>query len=521
VIIAYLLYAAVKAVHEASHALAVRRFGGEVREMGVMLLLLLPLPYVDASAATGFRDKPARMLVGAAGIMAELALAAVATVVWLTVETGVTRDLAMGVMLIGSVSTLLFNGNPLLRFDGYHVLADLIEIPNLGSRSGSYYVYLAERHLLGRRDARSPVRAPGERVWFLGYGLASNAYRISVTLGIALLVAAQFQALGVLLALWVVAGQIVYPVVRALVTTARAPWLRARRARAVGTVGLLGALAVLAVAVLPVPLRSSAQGIVWIPDEAQLRASVDGFVTRVHVRPGEPVRAGQALLEIEEPLLEARAQALEWQVRELTARRDSELGEDAVEAALIAEELRRSRDELAQLHTEIEGLTLRGASGGTFVAADGRYLPGRHVSKGEVLGYVLAPGGSLTLRVAVDQATWELVGRRTESVRVMLVDRPYEAIEAQVLRVVPSAGSRLPSRALGRPGGGAIRVDARAAGAASPLEKVFVLDLEVAAPLEAQRLGLRGHVRFAHGSEPLAPRWYRAVRRLLLRRLAA
>ena len=100
-----------------------------------MLLVFMPLPYVDASAASGFRDKRKRMLVGAAGIMTELFLAALATFVWFAVETGIVRDIAYDVMLIGGISTLLFNGNPLLRYDGYFVLSDWLEVPNLWQRS--------------------------------------------------------------------------------------------------------------------------------------------------------------------------------------------------------------------------------------------------------------------------------------------------------------------------------------------------------------------------------------------------
>ena len=113
------------------------------------------------------------------GMMVELLLASLAMFVWLNVETGVISALAYNVMVIGGVSTLLFNGNPLLRYDGYYLLADLIEIPNLGQRSTRYIGYLLQRYLLGIEKAESPVTARGERGWFLVYGPISFCYRIA------------------------------------------------------------------------------------------------------------------------------------------------------------------------------------------------------------------------------------------------------------------------------------------------------------------------------------------------------
>ncbi len=155
-VLLWFVYPVVKALHELGHAYATRKWGGEVHEIGIMLLVLSPVPYVDASAAWGFRDKRKRMVVGAVGIAVELFLGALALFVWLAVEPGAVRAIAYNVMLISGVSTLLFNGNPLLRFDGYYVLSDAIEIPNLGARANQYLGYLFQRYVFGVADAEDP-----------------------------------------------------------------------------------------------------------------------------------------------------------------------------------------------------------------------------------------------------------------------------------------------------------------------------------------------------------------------------
>ena len=193
------VYPLVKALHEIGHGLAAKRAGAEVNEMGITLLVFVPVPYVDASAASALRDKSQRMLVGAAGILVEGVLAALAMFAWLALDDGLLRESMFAVMLIGGVSTLLFNGNPLLRFDGYYVLSDAIEIPNLATRAARYWGYLARRYLLGLGGERSPANATGELRWFFFYGAASTVYRLMISLGIALFLIATVPTLGVLL----------------------------------------------------------------------------------------------------------------------------------------------------------------------------------------------------------------------------------------------------------------------------------------------------------------------------------
>jgi len=146
----------IKALHELAHALAVRRGGGEVHEMGITLLFFTPAPYVDASAANSFRDRWHRAAVSAAGIMVELGLAAAALFVWLEIEPGLPRDIAFVTLFLCAASSLLFNANPLLRFDGYHLLCDLLDLPNLAVRSQAYWMQQVLRLLGGTEQAPAP-----------------------------------------------------------------------------------------------------------------------------------------------------------------------------------------------------------------------------------------------------------------------------------------------------------------------------------------------------------------------------
>ena len=197
-----LVYPLIKAIHEIGHGYAAKAWGGEVHEIGIMFLVFLPVPYIDASSASAFSQKWRRALVASAGIMTEALLAAIAMILWVLMEPGFARTIAFNVVLIGGVSTLLFNGNPLLRFDGYYVLCDILEIPNMGPRSNKHFFYILRRNFLGVRGEDTPVSARGEAGWFLLYSIAAFVYRLFIVITIALFISTQFFFVGVLLAIF-------------------------------------------------------------------------------------------------------------------------------------------------------------------------------------------------------------------------------------------------------------------------------------------------------------------------------
>ena len=233
----WLSFPFIKLLHELGHALATKHWGGEVHEMGISLLVLTPVPYIDASASSAFPDKRKRIFVAAAGMMVELFIATLALFVWLNVENGLVSAAMFNIMLIGGVSTLFFNGNPLLRFDGYFMLADAIEIPNLGGRSTQYLGYLCQRYLFDVQSAESPVTADGERRWFVLYGIAAFIYRLIITFVIVLFIPTKFFIVGILLAEWAALTQVLFPLGKQLKFLFVSPKIRRRRLRALGLTG--------------------------------------------------------------------------------------------------------------------------------------------------------------------------------------------------------------------------------------------------------------------------------------------
>jgi putative peptide zinc metalloprotease protein len=438
--------------------------------------------------------------------------------VWLSVEPGVVRTLAYNAMLIAGVTTLTFNANPLLRFDGYYILSDLIEVPNLRQRASQHLRYLFEHYALALPDAEPVDASPGEKAWLLAFAIASPIYRM-ILIGLILLFVLQLSlVLGTLLAGITVVGWLVGPVASTLKLLLTSPRTRPVRGRVQLVLG--GGLAVLlaVTCLLPLPYRSRAEGVVWIPDEAFVRAGTDGFVREVVATPGAPVQAGDVLFECWDSELDALVDVLKARVDGLQVRLQQARLDQPMQMAMLEEAVRVVRRQLARAQERQAELTLRASTDGVFVVPREQDLPGRFVRKGEIVGYVVQPE-VVRIRAAVSEEAIELVRDRLEAIEVRHTERVGEVVPARLARLAPAATNRLPSVALGTAGGGALAVDPRDPEGESTVEKIFEVDVETAPAPPSPVIGSRVYLRFDHGLESLAARWVRSLRQLFLSRL--
>ena len=505
----------IKACHELGHGIATRMRGGEVHEMGIMLLVFFPIPYVEASSSSAFVKKTDRMLVGAAGMLTELFIAALAFYLWIVLEPGLARSLTYNAIVLASVTTLLFNANPLLRYDGYYVLADWVEIPNLGSRANKYWQYLAERYLFGVKQSEPPPATPGERRWFLGYAPLAFAYRMFVLFGIAIFVAQQYFFLGVLLALWGMIASLGVPIYKGIAAVVSGPQFAARSLRVRTVLFASIGLIVLLLFVVPVPRHTHAQGVVWLPEQALLRAGGSGFVTEVTASVFDTVVPGQLVVQSHDPALNSGIAAQKAKLEEARVRFEAAWGVQPAQAGQLEEEMRREQAGLDRLLDEASQLSLRATASGSLLIAQPQDMPGRFVKKGDVIGYVVGEYTPL-VRVVVAQSQVDLVRLATRAVEIRMPQDIATAYTAQLVREVPKAGKELPSPALGQSGGGLIAMDPRNEKGTTALESLFEFELQLPKDVPAGFIGSRVHVRFAHPSEPLGIRLWQALRRLFL-----
>jgi putative peptide zinc metalloprotease protein len=465
-------------------------------------------------------------MVAAAGMAVEVFVAALAFYAWLAVEPGLVRALLFNVMLVAGVSTLVFNGNPLLRYDAYYMLADLIEMPNLASRSTRWWGWLVDRRLFGVKDATAPEADPVEQGWLTFYGAASFVYRTLVTVSIAIFIAGQFFFVGVVLALWAVASMALWPLVKGLRHVVRSPALRARRPRVWSVLGGGAAVLVLLLFVVPAPLRHVVEGVVWLPEQAQLRSAQEGFLERLLIEPGARVRAGELVFEVRNPRLDAQIAQLKARVAELQAAYNAQLGSDRASAATAFEQLQAERKAMAVAQERADGLFVRAAVDGVLVVPRAADLPGRWLRIGDLVGYLVPDAAASRpplVRVVVPQDAVDAVRHDTQAISLKAALSTSAVQQGHVAREIPAGDEYLPSRVLAVEGGGQIATDPRDTHGARSLERGFQFDIEVqpaagdppgaAAPAY---FGERVHVRFEHSPQPLGVQAVTALRRLLL-----
>ena len=513
----WMLFPLIKILHEFGHAFACKTYGGEVHDMGIMLLVIAPVPYVDATSASAFREKWRRVVVGAAGMLVELFLAAIALFVWLNAEAGLVRSMAYNTIFIASVSTLLFNGNPLLRYDGYYILADLLEMPNLRNRATLYLLYLCERYLFGSKDAQRQRATISERFWFVTFGILSFVYRTFVVVAILMFVAQKLFHVGTVLAIAAAAIWLVFPPLKGIYFMLTSPRIRSVRPRALTVTALIVGLLVFLIGFVPVPYRTATEGVVWIPEEAIVRAGTDGFIDKLVVPSGTRVEAGTSLVTLDNRPLSAYEQVSSAYVTEVEARRILYLSTDLVKAGMVRDELEQAHNRLSRARSETADLIVRSKVAGTFIVPSPEDLPSRFVRKGELLGYVVQ-ADRMTIRAVVSQTIIDLVRSRTEGADVRLSENLSKIISADIKRLVPGATMELPARQLGTAGGGKIATDPTDRQGTKALQKMFQIDLEIPAGANPLKLGGRAYVRFNHGWAPLAVQWYFQIRQIFLSR---
>ena len=511
------IFPLLKIVHEFGHAYATKIAGGEVHEIGIMFLVFMPAPFVDASDSGAFPRTRDRILVAAAGMLVELMIAAGAMAVWLAVEPGLVRSLAFNTMLIASVSTLVFNGNPLLRFDGYYILCDLIEIPNLATRASQFYAYLVQRYLFGNQSASNPTSARGEATWFLLFAPASFAYRLTVLFGIAAFVGTQFFIVGVALAVWTVFLALIWPLVKMAKFVLLSPSLSGHRRTALAMSAMIVSGLILLVCALPVPHGTVVRGLVWIPDNARVYAETNGLVVGILKELGSTVEKGDALIALDDPFIQSQLRLQKARLAELESRLTAAEAATPYDVQVLRRQIEYARGELAESDRKIQALTVRAMSAGRLTIPRPQDLIATYVKKGQVLAYVFseAPTG---VHAFVPEADIDTVMTALKAISVRLDGDIERAVDAQLVRDIPNVGHRLPSPALAQANNGPFPTDPTAKDGDVSLLPFVEIDLHLMQSDGDPRWGERAWVRFDHGTPPIAERLYRSLRQLLLKR---
>jgi putative peptide zinc metalloprotease protein len=509
----------IKTLHEFGHAYFCRHFGGEVHVMGIMFMIFTPVPYMDATSSWGFRSRWKRILVGAGGMIVELFVAGLATFVWANTGQGTIHSLAYNMMFVASVSTLVFNLNPLLRFDGYYILSDLLEIPNLTQRANGQLRYWWERYVFGLKKLDNPTHSKREASWLTVFGITSGIYRVIVFAGILLLVADRFLLIGIIMAAVCLVAWIAVPLTKLVIYLASSPKLERHRLRAVTvTVVLVGGL-LSVLQFLPFPNHFRAPGVLRSREWTQVHNEAPGNLLRIVAQPGMTVKAGDVLLELANPELELDFAAAKAALAEVEARLLQAMNEATANLKPLQSRLESTRKRIQRLEMDRAALTVRARQNGVWVAPQVKDYVGRWLPRGSELGLLIEPASFQFLATVAQEDGDSLFARARDKAEVRLFGQSGEVIPVNQFKIIPAEKQTLPSPALGWAGGGEVPVSPNDPQGQRAAEPFFEVRAEVQPDPEAALLhGRAGKIRFELPSEPLLPRWLRRFRQLLQKR---
>ncbi len=460
----------VKVIHELAHAVTCKHFGGRCHEIGVLLLAMVPCLYCDVTDVWRLRSKWQRIAVSAAGMIAELVIASLALIVWWHTQPGLLHLWCLSVVIVCSIGTLLVNLNPLLRYDGYYILSDLAEVPNLAGRAQGLLPTALRRWLLAEPRIKDPMLSARQRQGLLVYAVAARVYLTLVLLGIFVVLLTwarpyRLENLVVTLGVITLAGLLFHPLA-GIGRMVRNPSqrFRVRRPRLLGLIFVV--LAMLAT-FFGWPITRSVRGpAVFVPTEGQPVYATAAGELQFALPPGTQVQAGEVLVRLADPQSElavARQQG-EYAVRQV---RFHQLEAMRAWDDRIAEELPTARaavvDAAGQLeHFQVQAAerTLCAPMAGVVIAPPALPEMGRDKSRLPVwsgspleprnLGCWVEPGTLLCMvaeprrlevLVAIDQADVSEV-QPGQVVRILLETSPVQILTGEVVQVARRSAER-------------------------------------------------------------------------------
>jgi len=512
----------IKIPHEFGHGLTSKHFGGEVHEMGILFLVFMPCMYCDVSDAWMIPEKKRRMYITAAGIIVEFFMAALATYVWaLTEPKTVINQFSLNVMIVASLNSFLFNGNPLLRYDGYYFMMDLVEIPNLKQKSSSYLWYLLQKWVLGVDTAQEPIDVRGREFTVSGYAVCSAIYRWFIMVAIITMVwkfldPYGWGVIGGIMALACIYSSFIQPLIKfsQFLTTQRHR-IHIRIATAVILLLVIGG-AIYGLLLLPVEQTVEAQCVLRPHEMHSIYVTQPGFIESKlnpdFIKDGQQVKTGQVLLVLSNPNLEYEVADLNFQIKQKTIQKDNahELSDDALEAK-IQTQIKQLQSNLERARHNLEHLTIRSPADGIvqlrmpipLANLDGTFLP----LQGEIFA-VYQPGYFEAVS-AVNHRDIELIDP-CQAVQIKLWALSAETFETRVSEKPPTPVLKMSSAAFSTVFGGEISTMPTTSReeALEPAENTY--ELIVGLPQKDLRLrdGMVGKVKIIVEKKTLAEAFY-------------
>ena len=536
-----LVMAVTKIIHEFGHGLACKRFGGQCHEMGVMLLVLTPCLYCNVSDSWTLPSKWKRALIAVAGMYVELVLAAIAVFLWWFSQPGLVNQLALNVIFVSSVSTILFNANPLLRYDGYYILSDLLEIPNLRQKASTILQRQIANWTLGIESRPDPF-LPTQRKWFFAfYSVAAAAYRWFITFSIfwflyTLLEPYGVKIIGQAIALFAIWGLIGMPLIQAYrFFSVPGRFGTVKQGRAAFSFGILAAV-VAGIMMIPLPHHVRCPLVIQSQNAENIYVEIPGKLKNVYVNHWQRVEKNQPILQLASNELELQIVKLEGKISERKSEFDTlqrasqsiHTDEDLSSQVVVAHAaLESARADLAQRKKDVQFLQVKATTSGFLVPPDfsektesengelsgwngypseSRNL-GCYLQPSTIVGKIVPDQSELEAVLVVDQSDIEFI-ETGQAVELFIDSMPWSTILAQIGNVSTTKMKSVP-KSLASRFGGDLTTSQNRDGVDVPQSATFQVSVPFEDADELVLIGCTGHAKIRSGTRTIGNRFWR------------
>lgn len=504
--------------HEMAHAALCRYYGGSVRAMGVMFLIFTPLPYADVTSSWQLRNQWHRAAIGAAGMASDMVFCSLATVYWVYSPPGLSNSLALNIMFTTLIYTFVFNVNPLMRFDGYYILSDLIGVPNLHQRSKESFDAFWRKIVLSEPEKKREEASLRRKLFLNVFFVTSFVYRTAVSLGIVLFLADQYFGLGLIGAAAIAYNTFGKPAVQAGKTLMN-PYFRSRNRKPLRFIGLGACITALFFAFFPIPEYRILEGVVEADTKSQLYTPVEGKIVDLPVA-GMAVGAGDVLFLMSNPELDAEKRELEAKLLNVRLRAAQAVSDGGQGLAALEREM-------SSLQARIEDIDQRQAALVIVASQSGVWSPpekeaparGQWVARGHRLGEVVAFDQLRFRGMLTQEVAYGLSSLTVEKVSVRATGDVGTEREVSSLVILPYSSKDLPSVALTPLSGGTTAVAQSDTGDLAAIERFFLIDAMLVPSREGKMVdGRTAWMRMQLPHRPLLSQWLDRLSQFLQQR---
>ena len=451
-------WVALKIVHEFAHGITCRRYGGEVSETGIIFILLAPMAYVNVTSSWRFGNRWKRIAVASAGMYFELFVAACCVFGLLNTDSVILQDVLRNAIIMSGLTTILFNANPLMKFDGYFILSDLLQIPNLFENGSKVFRRNVSWIFLGQNQEISCHEIKTRRFVLLVYGWLASIWKVLICFGMTIAASTMFGGFGILLAIMGAISWFAKPTIE---TCKRLSIHFKRRPHSLVRVGVLTSLIAAFFAAswfyIPSPIVARVPCLIEFEDAANVRTETAGFIAEVFVTDNGIVEAGQPLLKLKNLELVAEVNKLEAELQLERTRERIALDQSETAEAQVA--VRQQDAILTSLNSrlrELDRLTIKAPVAGRVVARNLHEMTGTYCEKGDLVFQIIdktAKEVIVSLPVTEINSARKMVG---STIPIHVGSR--KTIYATVDHISPRATTQVSYQSLIDPNGGPIAV---------------------------------------------------------------